>query len=144
MGWERIKDMLRNEEHKRLSTDLSSSGDKHQTALTKLKNEEFLHLRANYKSYTSWVRLLFCVLALFVALWDIMLYFTSLYFHITLEKIIGASLAVLVWFLLYRVIYTSKWSPGLPGEGMFKYVTEKKFKRSDSVLKKYENSQKKS
>ena len=25
---------------------------------------------------------------------------------------------------------------------MFKYVTEKKFKRSDSVLKKYENSQK--
>ena len=142
LGWERIKDMLRNEEHKRLSTDLSSSGDKHQTALTKLKNEEFLHLRANYKSYTPWVRLLFCVLALFVALWDIMLYFTSLYFHITLEKIIGASLAVLVWFLLYRVIYTSKWSPGLPGEGMFKYVTEKKFKRSDSVLKKYENSQK--
>ena len=143
LGWERIKDMLRNEEHKRLSTDLSSSsGDSNNTVLSKLRNEEFLHLRANYKSYTPWVRLLFCVLALFVALWDIMLYFTSLYFHITLEKLIGASIAVLVWFLLYRVIYTKKWSPGLPGEGMFKYVTEKKIKRSDSVLKKYENSQK--
>ena len=143
LGWERIKDMLRNEEHKRLSTDLTSSGDsKDTTSLSKLKNEEFLHLRSNYKSYTPIVRLLFCVLALFVALWDIMLYFTSLYFHITLEKIIGASIAILVWFLLYKVIYTKNWSPGLPGEGMFKYVQEKKFKRSDSVLKKYENSQK--
>ena len=53
LGWERIKDMLRNEEHKRLSTDLSASGDSNEkTSLSKLKNEEFLHLRANYKSYT--------------------------------------------------------------------------------------------
>ena len=100
LGWERIKDMLRNEEHKRLSTDLSS--DNNNTVLSKLRNEEFLHLRANYKSCTPWVRLLFCFMALFVTLWDVMLYFTSLYFHITLEKIIGASLAVLIWFLLYR------------------------------------------
>lgn len=51
LGWERIKDMLRNEEHKRLSTDLPASADSAQevtnteaTALSKLKSEEFLHL----------------------------------------------------------------------------------------------------
>ena len=39
LGWERIKDMLRNEEHKRLSTDLiNPAGDSDsRTALSKLK-----------------------------------------------------------------------------------------------------------
>ena len=48
LGWERIKDMLRNEEHKRMSTDLSTSQDDNTrdvTALTKLTLDEFLHLR---------------------------------------------------------------------------------------------------
>lgn len=116
LGWERIKDMLRNEEHKRLSVDLSSGDQNSTTSLSKLKNEEFLHLRNTYKSHTPWVRFLFCILALWVALWDLMLFFTTLYFHITLEKIIGASIAVCNWYLLYRVIYAQSWSPGLPGE----------------------------
>ena len=41
LGWERIKDFLRNEEHRRMNDDQ----DKSDTPLTKLKNEEFLHLR---------------------------------------------------------------------------------------------------
>ena len=41
LGWERIKDFIRNEEHRRVNTDQ----DKSDTPLTKLKNEEFLHLR---------------------------------------------------------------------------------------------------
>ena len=93
--------MLRNEEHKRLSVDLSS-GD-NATSLSKLKNEQFLHLRSNYKVYTPWVRLVFCLLSVLVTLWDVMLFFTLMYFHITLEKIIAASIAVLTWYLLYRV-----------------------------------------
>ena len=105
LGWERIKDMLRNEEHKRLSVDLSSgdTSSADATSLSKLKNEQFLHLRSNYKVYTPWVRFVFCLLTMLVTLWDIMLYFTLMHFHITLEKIIGASIAVLTWYFLYRV-----------------------------------------
>ncbi len=40
-------------------------------------------------------------------------------------------------FLLYRVIYTQSWSPGLPGEGPFKYYVQEtkqsKVKRGDSL-----------
>ncbi len=140
LGWERIRDMLRNEEHKRLSTDFSassmtasaggepsattptSSGEA--TALSRLRNEEFLHLRSNYKSFTPWVRFLFCILSLWVTLWDVMLFCTVMYFHITIEKVVASCLAVLIWFLLYRVIYTKSWSCGLPGDGLFKYVRE--------------------
>ena len=41
LGWERIKDFLRNEEHKRVSDDQEKSD----TPLSKLKNEEFLYIR---------------------------------------------------------------------------------------------------
>lgn len=135
LGWERIKDMLRNEEHKRLSTDLiNPAGDSDsRTALSKLKADEFLHLRTNYRQYTPWVRLLFGILSFWHLLWDIMLFFTILYFHITLEKIIGASIAILIWFLLYRVIYTK--SGILPGDGLFKYVQEIKYNSRRESLK---------
>lgn len=131
LGWERIKDLLRDEEHKRLKTDLNASGDpRDKTILSKLKNEEFLHLRSNYKDYTPYVRFLFGILALWVTLWDVMLFYSVLYFHITLEKVLAACLAIFVWFLLYRVVYTKSWSPGLPGDGAFNYVHGTKRKES--------------
>ena len=33
--------------------------------------------------------------------------------------------AVLAWFGLYKFIYKQSFSPGLPGEGIFKYVVWK-------------------
>jgi hypothetical protein len=115
LGWEKIKDMLLNEEHKRLDVSLKSSGDSSavdKTILSKLKSKEFLHLRTNYKANTPWVRLLFCILAMWFTLWDLMLICTALYFHITIEKVVASCLAVLIWFSLYRVFYTLSWSPG--------------------------------
>ena len=41
LGWERIKDYIRNEEHKRVSDDSGRSD----TPLSKLRNEEFLLVR---------------------------------------------------------------------------------------------------
>ena len=55
LGWERIKDMIRNEEHRRLNTDILLSRGKDgggDTALSKLSLDEFLHLRRNYKVYS--------------------------------------------------------------------------------------------
>ena len=41
LGWERIKDYIRNEEHKRVNDDTGRTD----TPLSKLKNEEFLLVR---------------------------------------------------------------------------------------------------
>ena len=124
--------MLRNEEHKRLSVDLSGDGASvaDATSLSKLKNEQFLHLRSNYKTYTPWVRLVFCFLSMLVTLLDVMLFFTLMYFHITLEKIIAASIAVLTWYMLYRVIYVQSWSPGLPGENFIIFICTHKLENT--------------
>ena len=125
LGWERIKDMLRIEEHKRLSVEIpGENGNEESTVLSRLTPEEFLHLRSNYKKHTITVRVLFCLLSLLFVLWDLMIVCTVLYFHLMIEKVIASCLAVVTWFILYRVVYIQKWSPGLPGEnGPFKYVT---------------------
>ena len=56
LGWERIKDMIRNEEHRRLNTDILLSRGKEggggDTVLSRLSLDEFLHLRRNYRVYS--------------------------------------------------------------------------------------------
>ena len=59
LGWEKIKDFLRNEEHKRLNDDSSRTD----TPLSKLKNEEFRFLRYEYRKYST---VLYTKIALFV------------------------------------------------------------------------------
>ena len=61
LGWERIKDMIRNEEHRRLNTDILLSRGKEgggDTVLSRLSLDEFLHLRRNYKVYYSYTAVL--------------------------------------------------------------------------------------
>jgi len=118
LGWERIKDFIRNEEHRRVNTDQ----DKSDTPLTKLKNEEFLHLRNEFPKRTPYVRFLFCLMAMLMIFWDFMLLITVLYFHMMIEKVVASGVAVLTWFALYKFIYMQSLSPGLPGDGAFKYV----------------------
>ena len=52
LGWERIKDMIRNEEHRRLNTDILLAPQQRDTVLSRLSLDEFLHLRRNYKVYS--------------------------------------------------------------------------------------------
>lgn len=54
LGWERIKDMLRNEEHKRLSTDLiNPAGDSDsRTALSKLKVLKITSVSGGFHIFT--------------------------------------------------------------------------------------------
>jgi hypothetical protein len=54
-----------------------------------------------------------------------------------IEKVVASCIAVLLWFLLYRVIYAQTWTSLLrqPGyEGPFKYVTYKA--KTDKLSKK--------
>ena len=117
LGWEKIKDFLRNEEHGRVNPD----NEKRETPLGKLKYEEFIHLRKFYPKNTPWVRAVFCLLAAIISLWDFMLLCTVLYFHMMIEKVVASGLAVLSWFALYKFFYRQDFSPGLPGSGPFKY-----------------------
>ena len=82
LGWERIKDYIRTEEHKRVTDDTSRAD----TPLSKLKNDEFLALRTQYPKNTPVVRLLFCLMAVLMMLWDFMLLITVLYYHMMIEK----------------------------------------------------------
>ena len=116
LGWEKIKDFLRNEEHGRVNPD----NEKRETPLGKLKYEEFIHLRKFYPKNTPWVRAVFCLLAAIISLWDFMLLCTVLYFHMMIEKVVASGLAVLSWFALYKFFYRQDFSPGLPGSGPFK------------------------
>ena len=40
-------------------------------------------------------------------------------------SVMASGAAVLAWFGLYKFIYKQSFSPGLPGEGIFKYVVWK-------------------
>ena len=42
-----------------------------------------------------------------------------------LLAVVASGVAVLAWFGLYKFIYKQSLSPGLPGEGIFKYVAWK-------------------
>ena len=51
----------------------------------------------------------------FEVLWLFMLVWTGLHFHTIDSKILGGFIAILSWFLTYRVWYQHQLSPGLPG-----------------------------
>ncbi|XP_077502837.1 acyl-coenzyme A diphosphatase Fitm [Amblyomma americanum] len=108
-GWERIGDLLRNEKYD------------DDSALKDLPAEQLRLLQEAYPRLTPYVRLLFVAMTYFSLLWDLMLICTVVYFHSMPQKVLGGVVAIVEWFMLYRVWYVS-WSPGLPGKGPFKYA----------------------
>ena len=44
-------------------------------------------------------------LAILMSVWDVMLFFTSLYFHTVTEKVLGSVIAVIAWYSLYQNVY---------------------------------------
>jgi len=58
------------------------------------------------------IHILLCMLML---LWELMMFCTSLYFHTTMEKVLGTVCAIIPWLFLYRVVPTIlKYLPELP------------------------------
>lgn len=111
-GWERIGDLIRNEEFEEDSP------------LKVLSLDEVNHLKENYDKLTPYVRTAFLNLTLFSILWDGMLLATIIYFHSMVQKVVGGCLAILVWYATYKYWYTLPSSPGLPGQGSFKYSNQ--------------------
>jgi len=118
IGWEGIRDLIRNEEHARSIGDVSVLG----SPLRGLSLEEFCKLKDSYEKFTPYIRLCFIVMTFLSVLWDVMLVSTILYFHIMVEKFISGAIAILTWFFTYRYWYTVPGIlPNLPGDGLFKY-----------------------
>lgn len=122
MNWESIRDFIRNEEHYRSTRDTTVSNN----PLRNLTNEQFTVLKESYEKFTPYIRGLFIAMTLLQILWDVMLVCTMIYYHIMIEKFIGGAVAILQWFVTYRYWFSlNKVQPGLPGEGLFKYIKDK-------------------
>ncbi|CAN7942621.1 unnamed protein product [Ixodes hexagonus] len=121
-GWERIGEMIRNE---KFDDD---------SPLRDVAEHRLVVLRESYPRLTPYVRLIFVAMTLLSVLWDVMLVCTVVYFHTMVQKALGGVIAIVLWFLTYRVWYTSALSPGLPGKGLFRYgdIARKSWKASGS------------
>ncbi|XP_053606907.1 acyl-coenzyme A diphosphatase FITM2 [Plodia interpunctella] len=121
-GWERIKDYIRDERYSRSVDDKSVSTN----PLKNINADELEVLRVSYDNFTPYVRAFLIAISLLQLLWDVMLVSTILYYHIMVEKFISGVIAILTWFVTYRVWYTiPNIVPNLPGDGIFKYNKDK-------------------
>ncbi|KFM58659.1 FIT family protein, partial [Stegodyphus mimosarum] len=111
-GWERIGDLIRNEEYE------------DDSPLKALSQEELKHLQENYDKLTPYVRTAFINLTLFSIMWDVLLISTIVYFHSMVQKVVGGIIAILMWYVTYKWWYNFPYSPGLPGQGCFKYFNQ--------------------
>lgn len=131
IGWEGIRDMIRNEDFNRTINETNGIG----TSLKGLSLKDFESMKESYERFTPLVRILFIAMSLITVLWDVMLLMTILYFHHMVEKFSSGIIAVFMWFITYQVWYPTRGVlPELPGEGMFKYKDVKQSK--DLPLKK--------
>lgn len=116
IGWESIKDYIMNEEYSRKSTE-SSTG-----YLRDLSDEDLDFLKKAYKALTPYLRGIFIVMTMQQIIWDVMLAATILYYHIMIEKFLGAVAAILTWYVSYYWLFRMPHlGMVLPGEGIFKY-----------------------
>lgn len=121
-NWDTIKEYIRLDEHNRITRENQNSTN----PLRHLTENQFKHVKHHYEKFTPYIRLLLILVAVFQILWDVMLICTTLYYHIMIEKFLGGAIAIITWFITYRVWYAHpKLLPKLPGDGIFKYNKQK-------------------
>lgn len=98
--------------------------------LKHLSRNQISELRTSYNNLTSYIKINFLLMALLSILWDVMLLSTILYFHTLAQKMIAIILSIVCWFMTYRVWYLADLSPGLPGQGPFRYSLETTISRT--------------
>lgn len=122
IGWEYIKDHLRNEEYNRATQEASQTNP-----LRNLSANEFRIVKATYEKYTPYIRLLFIAMTVLQVLWDVMLLCTMLYYHKMIEKVLSGMFAIITWYLTYHAWYpTHSLLPNAAGSGQFNYYQKAK------------------
>ncbi|XP_014665105.1 PREDICTED: FIT family protein CG10671-like [Priapulus caudatus] len=89
-----------------------------------LTGSELARLREAHPRLTPYIKASFLTMALLCLLWDTMLLATTLYFHSVAQKMAALAAAIICWFVTYRLWYKIDVSPGLPGQGAFRYVPD--------------------
>lgn len=131
-NWDSIKDYLRLENHHRLSNESSQNLN----PLRNLDNDQIKELQFYYKKYTPTIRTLFITITLFQLMWDVMLICTMLYYHVMIEKFLAGVIAVLTWFVTYRIWYAHpKLIPSLPGDGVFQIYEKESNKDTNPTVR---------
>lgn len=121
VGWEYIKECLRNEEYNRTTKDTSTTNP-----LRNLSGDEFQTVKTAYEKYTPYIRLLFIAMTVLHILWDVMLLCTMLYYHKMVEKVLSGIFAIITWFITYRAWYpANSVLPNVAGSGQFTYQRPK-------------------
>jgi hypothetical protein len=115
IGWDKIQDVLRKEENARMN------GKNATTPFSTLNENEISEFKTIYTQMTPFVQILFIVITIFVFIWELMLITTLMYFHSMPEKLLAGLVAMLTWFVTYKLWYASSFLPPLPGDGFFKY-----------------------
>jgi len=128
LNWDSIKEYLRLENYYRDNNDPN-----YQTPLKSLTKEQIDLVSVNYDKHTYYIRILFIAVTFLNILWDFMLFSTILYYHVMVEKLIGGVVAVVTWFLTYRLWYPSVYLPRTPGDGLFKYIKSNSKSNTGSV-----------
>lgn len=126
VNWESIREQIRLEDHKR--SDPQDAGD-NKTTLENLPEKEYIIMKMNYEQFTPYIRGLFCIMTFMSVLSDVMLTCTIIFFHTMPQKIAGGAIAMVTWFITYRLWFKCDASPGLPGCGLFQYQTTKEKSR---------------
>jgi len=115
-GWERIGDVIYQEEEK---------------PTYRITPKQLDHLKMAYDQLTPIVRVLTVVLVMLMLIWEVMLFATILYFHNMPQKLTGCTFAAVTWLITYKGWYQQKsWSPGLPGNGKFLYMDKTPLKKN--------------
>ncbi|KAI8746509.1 FIT family protein [Biomphalaria glabrata] len=73
-----------------------------------LSEEEIGQARMNYRTLTPYIKAIIVVLAIMMVLFEVMLFFTTIYrFHTLPQKVSASFVAVGCWFLSYQILYKS-------------------------------------
>ncbi|XP_076470345.1 acyl-coenzyme A diphosphatase FITM2-like [Babylonia areolata] len=108
--WRKLGEMLEDE-------DLQSK--------RKVTAEEISEAQKYYKDFTPYIKAVFVAIAFLSVLWEFMLLMSVVYrFHTLPQKVTAAFIAVLCWFVNYRVIYQTsiEWLPCQPGKTNLEFM----------------------
>ncbi|KAK7081304.1 fat storage-inducing transmembrane protein 2, partial [Halocaridina rubra] len=98
VGWEGIREQIRNEDHKRSEPHQEADS---KTVLDVLPEREYTILKLNYDQFTPYIRGLFFIMTCMSILSDVMLTCTIIFFHTMPQKIAGGAIAMFTWFITY-------------------------------------------
>lgn len=63
----------------------------------------------SFNYYCAFIRVNFILITLLIILWEFMLMQTALFYHTMVQKAIAAVWATISWFVLYRIVYPSRY-----------------------------------